>query len=199
MTTLALWLPLLASACTGKIEDDSQPSGDDSNTKIDDTTDDSATADDSDGGTTDGHRWDGKYTGAWGLTFDDPGKIKDNGTCNGGVVLTVAAKDINVDVTLAACDGIGLKVYGDKPTPTITDGTIDLNPDSPTNKGNAHFTLVGTKETCEFDFEWTFADNHDPTQVAANHTLLSDSEFKKYFCAGAGYTLDFLAEIPKKD
>jgi hypothetical protein len=44
MTTMARWLPLLAIACTGKVEeDDSQPT-DDSNTPTDDT-DDSATDD----------------------------------------------------------------------------------------------------------------------------------------------------------
>jgi hypothetical protein len=196
MTTIALWLPLLAVACTGKIEDDSEPTGsDDSDTP----TDDSDTPKDDSGNVTEGDRWDGTYVGGWNLTFDKIGSVKVPGSCNGGAVVTVDGKDIGVEVTTAGCKDIGLKFYGAKPKATITDGDIVLDPDFPSNTGTAQFELVGTKETCTFEFEWTFSDIHDPTQVAAEHELRSEEQFEEFYCAGAGYTFDFQAEIPKKD
>jgi hypothetical protein len=199
MTTMARWLPLLAIACTGKVEeDDSQPTGDDSSTPTDDT-DDSGTNDDS-GKVTKGDRWDGEYTGGWNLVFDWVGKIPESGHCNGDAVVTVAGKDIAVDVTTNECKGVGFDFYGPKPKATIANGDIQLDPGFPSNQGTADFTLVGTKETCAFEFDWTFSDitNH-PVQVTAEYTLNSDSEFKKFYCGGAGYTFNLQAQIPEKD
>jgi hypothetical protein len=89
--------------------------------------------------------------------------------------------------------------YGAEPKATITNGDIVLNPDFPSNTGTADFTLVGKKETCTFEFDWTFSDIHDPTQVAAEYQLRSEEQFEDEYCAGAGYWFDFQAEIPKKD
>ena len=198
MTTMARWLPLLAIACTGKVEeDDSQPTGDDSSTHTDDT-DDSATNDDS-GKVTKGDRWNGEYTGGWNLTFDKIDSTKVPGACNGDATVTVNGTDISVDVSTSACDGVGLKFYGATPKPTIANGVIVMDPSFPTNTGTADFTLVGTKETCTFQFEWTFADNHEPVKVFAEYTLRSKNQFKEFFCAGAGYDFNLQAEQPKKD
>jgi hypothetical protein len=197
MTTMARWLPLLAIACTGKIEDDSEPTGDDSSTPTDDT-DDSSTPDDSDT-VTKGDRWDGTYTGAWNLTFDKVDSVPDAGHCNGNAVVTVAGTTIGVDVTTSGCDGVGVTFYGKKPVATITEGDIVLDPGFPSNTGTAVFLLDGTKEDCTFEFDWTFNDSHDPTQVAAEYELRSKEQFKDEYCAGAGYTFDFQAQMPEKD
>jgi len=198
MTTIARWLPLLAIACTGKIEDDSEPTGDDSSTPTDDT-DDSATGDDSDT-VTKGDRWDGKYIGGWNLTFDKIGSVEVPGFCTGDAVVTVVGKTIDVEVTTDACKGVGLDFHGAKPPATITNGDIVLDPSFASNTGTANFEIVGTKETCAFEFDWTFSDiqNH-PTQVAAEYELRSEEQFKEFYCAGAGYTFDFQAQIPEKD
>jgi hypothetical protein len=200
MTTMARWLPVLAIACTGKVEeDDSQPTPDDSSTLTDDTDD---SAKDDSGGTTKGDRWDGTYTGGWNLTFDKVNSKDVPGACHGAATVTVDGKDIAVDTTTSGCDGVGVDFYGKEPTSSITDGSIVLDPDFPTNSGTAHFTLVGTggkKETCSFEFDWTFADNHEPVKVYAEYTLRSKDQFKEFFCAGAGYDFDFQAEQPKKD
>ena len=197
MTTIARLFPLLAIACTGSVEDDSEPTADDSNTPTDDTDDSATTGDDS--ATTTGDRWDGQYTGGWNLTFDKIDSVKVPGFCNGDTVITVAGKTISVAVTTDECKGVGLDFYGAKPKATITNGDIVLDPTFPSNTGTADFTLVGTKETCTFEFDWTFSDIHDPTQVAAEYQLRSEEQFKEYYCAGAGYWFDFQAEIPKKD
>jgi hypothetical protein len=199
MTTMARLLPLLAIACTGKVEeDDSQPT-DDSSTPTDDT-DDSATKDDTGEKVTKGDRWDGKYTGGWNLTFDWVGKVDPAGQCIGDVVVTVAGTDIGVELTTNKCNGDGLKFYGAKPKATIANGIINPNPGFPSNSGSADFQLVGTTETCAFGFDWTFSDitNH-PVQVTAEYTLRSEDQFKEFFCAGSGYTFEMQAEIPKKD
>jgi hypothetical protein len=199
MTTFARWLPLLAIACTGSVEDDSEPTGtDDSNTPTDDT-DDSATGDDSDTPTK-GDRWDGIYQGLWVLTFDKIASTKVPGTCTGSVVVTVAGKTIDVDVETSKCDGVGLTFYGPKPPATITGGDIVLDPGFPSNTGTADFLIDGTKEDCAFEFDWTFSDveNH-PTQVVAEYQLRSEEQFKDEYCAGAGYWFELYAEIPKKE
>jgi len=199
MTTIARWLPLLAIACTGKVEeDDSQPT-DDSSPPTDDT-DDSATNDDTGEKVTKGDRWDGKYTGGWNLTFDWVGKVDPAGQCGGDVVVTVAGKTIGVELTTNKCDGDGLEFYGAKPKATIANGNIVLDPGFPSNTGGADFALVGTKETCAFDFDWTFSDieNH-PVQVTAEYELRSEEQFKEFYCAGAGYTFEMQAAIPEKD
>ena len=198
MTTMARLVPLLAIACTGKVEeDDSQPT-DDSSTPTDDT-DDSATNDDS-GKVTKGDRWDGTYTGGWVLTFDKVGSKTVPGLCDGDVEITINGKAIAAEVTTDECKGVGLDFYGGKPKATLTDGTIALNPSFPSNTGGAHFALVGTKETCEFDFDWTYSDiqNH-PVQVTAEYQLRSEDQFKEFFCAGEGYWFELQAQIPKKD
>lgn len=197
MTTMARWLPLLAIACTGKVEeDDSQPTGgDDSNTP----TDDSATKDDTGEKVTKGDRWDGTYTGGWNLTFDKIDSVPDAGHCNGVVEITVAGKTIGVEVTTSLCDGVGATVYGKKPAATITNGSIVLDPSFPSNTGSADFLLDGPKEDCEFDFDWTFSDieNH-PVQVTAEYELRSEEQFKEFYCAGAGYTFEMQAEQKKE-
>ena len=197
MTTIARWLPLLAIACTGSVEDDSEPT-DDSNTPTDDT-DDSDTTDDSDPPTK-GDRWDGEYTGGWVLTFDKIGSTTVPGTCTGGTVVTVDGKNIEVELTTSACDGVGLEFYGKKPPATVTGGDVVLDPGFPSNSGTADFEIVGTKETCAFEFDWTFSDiqNH-PTQVVAEYHLPSEEQFKDEYCAGAGYWFEFQAQIPKKE
>lgn len=198
MTTMARWLPLLAIACTGKIEDDSEPTGDDSSTGTDDT-DDSATPDDS-ATVTKGDRWDGTYTGLWNMTFDKIDSVPDAGHCNGDAEVTVAGKTIGVEVTTLGCDGVGVTFYGKKPVATVTGGDIVLDPGFPSNTGTAEFLLDGTKEDCAFEFDWTFSDilNH-PVQVAAEYQVLSDNQFKDEYCAGAGYWFNLQASIPEKD
>jgi hypothetical protein len=148
---------------------------------------------------TKGDRWDGTYTGGWHLTFDKIGSTDVPGSCDGDAQVTVNGKNITVDVTTNECKGVGLDFYGAKPKATITNGVIVLDPSFPSNTGTADFEIVGTKETCAFDFDWTFSDIHDPTQVAGEYQLRSEEQFKKYYCAGAGYWFDFQAEIPKKD
>ena len=198
MTTIARWLPVLAIACTGSVEDDSEPTGTDDSDSPTDDTDDSATGDDS--ATTTGDRWDGKYTGGWSLTFDKIGSVDDAGTCTGGTVVTVDGKTIEAELTTLGCKGVGFTFYGAKPPATVTGGDVVLNPDFPSNSGTADFEIVGTKETCAFGFDWTFSDiqNH-PTQVVAEYHLPSEEQFKDEYCAGAGYWFEFQAEIPKKE
>ena len=196
MTTMARWLPLLAIACTGKVEeDDSQPTGgDDSNTP----TDDSSTNDDTGEKVTKGDRWDGTYTGGWNLTFDKIDSTTVPGLCSGTVEVTINGETISVELETIACKGVGLDFYGAKPKATITNGAIVLDPSFPSNAGSADFEIVGTKETCEFNFDWTFSDiqNH-PVQVTAEYQLRSEEQFKEFYCAGAGYWFELQAQIPK--
>ena len=205
MTTMVRWLPLLAIACTGKVEeDDSQPTGGDDSS----TADDSSTNDDTGEKVTKGDRWNGTYVGGWVLTFDKVGSTTVPGLCDGALEITIngqstdtiSGASIATDVTTNECKGVGIDFYGGKPKATMTEGTIMLNAGFPSNTGGAHFALVGTTETCEFDFDWTFSDieNH-PVQVTAEYLLRSEDQFKEFFCAGSGYSFELQAEIPKKD
>jgi hypothetical protein len=196
MATIAFWL--LAAACTGKIDDSEPGGGDDSNTPPDDSAGDDSGTDDS-GGKTTGDRWDGKYVGDWSLSFNKVPEHKKPGACHGNVVLTVANNDVVVEPSLSGCEGVAVDAYGKLPAISITKGVIVLNPDSPTNSGTAWFTVEGPKDSCGFEFDWTFADSHDPTNVFSDYFLRSEEQFKHLFCLGGGYKLDFLAEIPKKD
>lgn len=196
MHPLASWLALVLltfTACDGD-------KGGDSGESDADTDADADTDTDTDTDVTKGDRWDGEYTGGWSLTFDKKGSIEDAGTCTGGAVVTVDGKTIEVELTTSPCKGVGLTFYGKKPTATVTGGDVVLDPGFPSNSGTADFEIVGTKETCAFEFDWTFSDieNH-PTQVVAEYQLRSEEQFKDEYCAGAGYWFEFQAEIPKKE
>jgi hypothetical protein len=137
--------------------------------------------------------------GAW--TFDKVDSVPDAGHCNGFAEVTVAGKAINVDVTTSGCDGVGVTFYGKKPSrpsPTATSFSIRA---SPRTRGRRNFLLqaLNKKDNCASSSTGRSGDNHDPTQVAANFQIRSEEQFKDEWCAGAGYSFDFQAEIPKKD
>jgi hypothetical protein len=74
-----------------------------------------------------------------------------------------------------------------------------LDPGFPSNTGGADFAIVGTKETCEFDFDWTFSDiqNH-PVQVTRS-TAPFGGAVQGVLLRGRGVRFELQAQIPKKD